>query len=220
MQNTQQVKIRKLVMGAMLSAITVLLTFTPIGMIPLPPPLLAVTMVHIPVLVAVLSEGLWVGVITGVTFGVCSFIRAWELGSVSLTLFFRNPLVSIVPRICIPFLAFFVFWAWKRCVKQTPVMDKVGIILSAVLGSIANTVLCLGVLFLIYGKDLTELINQMILSGNAQASYQNEAGAWLVSIVGLPNGIAEAVVSAILVPMIVMAVQKITKTKKDRGATR
>ncbi|MEG2703030.1 MAG: ECF transporter S component, partial [Clostridia bacterium] len=48
--------IRKMVIAGMLSAITALLTFTPFGMIPLPPPLPAATTVHVPVILAALVE--------------------------------------------------------------------------------------------------------------------------------------------------------------------
>ena len=43
----QSEAIRRMVTAAMLSAITAVLTFTPIGMIPLPPPLLSATTVHL-----------------------------------------------------------------------------------------------------------------------------------------------------------------------------
>ena len=86
----------------MLSAIVAVLTFTPIGMIPLPPPLPSATMVHIPVLLAALAEGPVVGLIVGLVFGLCSCIRAWETGMVCLALFFRNPVISVLPPWEIP----------------------------------------------------------------------------------------------------------------------
>ena len=87
----QSEAIRRMVTAAMLSAITAVLTFTPIGMIPLPPPLLSATTVHLPVILAALVEGPVVGLVVSLVFGLCSFIRAWESGAVGLTLFFRNP---------------------------------------------------------------------------------------------------------------------------------
>ena len=73
----QSDRIRQMTVAAMLSAITALLVFTPIGMIQLPPPLLAVTTVHVPVLIAALVEGWWVGGFVGLVFGTCSLIRAF-----------------------------------------------------------------------------------------------------------------------------------------------
>lgn len=198
--------IRRMVVASMLSAITAVLVFTPIGMIPLPPPLLSVTTVHIPVILAVLAEGGWVGLSVGLVFGICSFIRAWQVGMVGLTLFFRDPLVSILPRLLVPLTALGVYLLWKRFVRSGPVRDHIGAALAAVVGSVTNTFCCLGMLLLRYGGELNGLINGMIAAGNAEAQYAQNASGWLVAAVGLPNGIAEAVVAALLIPLIKTAV--------------
>lgn len=207
----QSEAIRRMVVAGMLSAITAILTFTPIGMIPLPPPLLSATTVHLPVILAALVEGPVVGLVVGLVFGLCSFIRAWESGAVGLTLFFRNPLISIVPRMLVPLAALGVYLLWKRLALKGAVSDKVGAAVASAAGSVANTVLCLGALVLIYGADLTALINNMISAGSADAAYLNDAGAWLVAVVGLPNGLSEAVVAAVIVPMIKIAVEAVTR---------
>ncbi|MBP3645059.1 MAG: ECF transporter S component [Clostridia bacterium] len=208
-RSSQSDRIRRMVISAMLSAITAVLTFTPIGMIPLPPPLPSATMVHIPVLVAALVEGPSVGLIVGLVFGLCSCIRAWETGMVGLTLFFRNPLISVLPRLIVPLAAIAVWMLWKKIVKDNAVTDKIGAAVSAAAGAITNTVLCLGLIILFYGNDLTVMLNEMIAAGNADAAYLNDAGAWLVAAVGLPNGIAEMLVAAVIVPMVKTAVDAV-----------
>lgn len=210
-RSQQSERIRKMVIAAMLSAIVAVLTFTPIGMIPLPPPLPSATTVHIPVLLAALVEGPVVGLIVGLVFGLCSFIRAWEAGMVGLTLFFRNPLISVAPRLLVPLIAFGVWLLWKKLVRNNMVTDKIGAAVAAVIGTIANTTLCLGMIVLLYGTDLTVMINEMITAGNAEAAYLNNAGAWLVAVVGVPNGIGESIVAAIIVPMLKVAVEAVTR---------
>lgn len=214
----QSDRIRQMTVAAMLSAITALLVFTPIGMIQLPPPLLAVTTVHVPVLIAALVEGWWVGGFVGLVFGVCSLIRALESGAVGLTLFFRNPLISVLPRILFPLGAYAVYLLLKKLFRDGQVRDKIAAGIAAAVGAILNTVLVLGTLYLIYGAKLTELVNNMISAGNAEAHYLDHAGAWLVAAVGLPNGIAEAVVAALLVPMVKVAVDAVTKRKGRKQA--
>ena len=213
-RSKQSESIRKMVVAGMLSAITAVLTFTPIGMIPLPPPLLSATTVHLPVILAALVEGPVVGLIVGLVFGLCSFIRAWESGAVGLTLFFRNPLISIVPRLLVPLVALGVYLLWKRLVKNNAVTDKIGAAIASAAGSITNTVLCLGVLILIYGNDLTQMVNEMISAGSADAVYLNNVGAWIVAFVGLPNGIGEAIVAAVIVPMIKIAVEAVLRRSR------
>jgi len=183
----------------------------------LPPPLPAVTLVHIPVILAVLIEGPWVGVPVGLIFGLCSFIRAWETGMVGLTLFFRNPLVSILPRMIIPLTAWVIYRLWSRLFSaKRGVMDKIGAGVAAVAGALTNTVLCLGMILLLYGADLSVLVNNLIALGGVNHAYQGNAGMWLVVAVGLPNGLAEAAVAAIVVPMIKTAVDAI----RNRGTKR
>lgn len=213
-RSKQSESIRKMVVAGMLSAITAVLTFTPIGMIPLPPPLLSATTVHLPVILAALVEGPVVGLIVGLVFGLCSFIRAWESGAVGLTLFFRNPLISIVPRLLVPLVALGVYLLWKRLVKNNAVTDKIGAAIASAAGSITNTVLCLGALILIYGNDLTQMVNEMISAGSADAVYLNNVGAWIVAFVGLPNGIGEAIVAAVIVPMIKIAVEAVLRRSR------
>ena len=209
-RSRQSERIRQMVITSMLSAITAVLTFTPIGMIPLPPPLPSATMVHIPVLVAALVEGPAVGLVVGLVFGVCSLIRAWEVGMVGLTLFFRNPVISVLPRLVVPLAAVAVWMLWKKIVRNNAVTDKIGAAIAAAIGAVTNTVLCLGLIVLVYGADLTAMLNEMVAAGNADAAYLNNAGAWLVAVVGLPNGIAEALVAAVIVPMIKTAVDVVS----------
>ena len=206
----QTVSIWRMVITAMLGAVTALLTFTPVGMIMLPPPLPAVTLVHIPVILAALAEGPWVGVPVGLIFGLCSLIRAWGSGMVGLTLFFRNPLVSVLPRMIIPIAAWAAYLLWGKLFGQNKVADKLGAGVAAAVGALTNTVLCLGAIVLLYGADLTVLVNNLISLGNANNTYVNNAGAWLVVAVGLPNGLAEAAVAALLVPMVKTAVDAIS----------
>jgi len=207
--------IRRMVVTAMLSAITALLTFTPVGMITLPPPLPAVTLVHIPVILAALIEGPWVGVPVGLVFGLCSFIRAWGSGMVGLTLFFRNPLVSVVPRMIIPLAAWGAYTLWKKLWPSDGAMEKVGAGEAAAIGALTNTVLCLGAIVLLYGSELTVLVNNLISTGSTEGAYLNQAGAWLVAAVGVPNGLAEAAVAAVIIPMIKAAVDALNK--RGRG---
>lgn len=83
--------------------------------------------------------------------------------------------------------------------------------MASVFGSLTNTVLCLGTLLLIYGADLTAMLNEMVSAGGLEASYMNNAGTWLVVAVGLPNGIGEAIVAAIIVPVVKVAVEAVTR---------
>ena len=202
---------RRIVVTSMLAAITVLLAFTPVGMIPMPPPLPAITLVHLPVIIAVLLEGPMIGISIGFVFGISSLIRAWGSGIVGLSLFFRNPLVSVIPRMLIPLAVWGIYVLLSRIIKKGKVAEKAISAVAAAMGAVTNTVLCLGMIVLLYGQDLSVIVNNLIASGDASQSYASHAGAWLVAVVGLPNGISEAIVAAIIVPLIKIAVESATR---------
>lgn len=208
-------RLYKMVIAAMLAALTALLTFTPIGMIPLPPPLPNATTVHIPVIVAALTEGWAVGLFVGLTFGVCSLIKNWT-ASAGLSLFFRNPLVSVLPRLLIPIAAILIYMLWKKTLGRGKAKDTVGAAISAVFATAVNTVGCLGMIALIYGNELTELVRNIAGADPSKAQYMDHAGEWLVAAVGLPNGIAECILAALLVPAIKLAVDAVRRRSANR----
>lgn len=207
----QALSTKRLVVAALLVAITIFLAYSPIGMIPLPPPLTNATTVHIPVLLGVVLEGPWLGLLLGLTFGVCSLLIAISSPAVSLTFFFRDPLVSILPRLLFPLIAWGVLWLWRRFVTKGKAAERVGVGVAAVVGSLMNTVLCLGAIVVLHGAGLNELVNNFIKAGGANSLYLDQAGAWLVAVVGLPYGLSEAVVAAVLVPAVYTALAAINR---------
>ena len=103
---------RKLVVTAVLGALTIVLSVTPIGgYIPVGPTM--ATILHVPVIIAAILEGPLVGGLVGLIFGGFSCGRAWVAPMVPTDYFFRNPLISIVPRILIGIVAYFVY-AWLK----------------------------------------------------------------------------------------------------------
>ena len=203
--------VRRIVITAMLSAITVLLAFTPIGMIPMPAPLPSITLVHLPVILAALLEGPVVGMAIGFVFGISSLIRAIPSGALTLTFFFRYPWVSVLPRMIIPIMVWLAYMLFSKILSNKKIGDKVATAIAAAIGAITNTVLCLGVIILLYSQGITEIMQNVIGIESAHA------GAWLVTAVGVPNGITEAVTAAVLIPVIKLAIDASAKRFK-RGS--
>ena len=128
MSSKKKMSTRKLTVTGMMIAITMILSYTPLGIIPLQP--VSATIVHIPTIIIALLEGPLVGGIVGAAFGIVSMIKAITQPSGILDPCFMNPIVSILPRICI------------------------GVI--AALGSLTNTLGAMGLIYFIYVEDLTE----------------------------------------------------------------
>ena len=94
------------------------------------------------VIIGAVLEGPLVGTIIGAIFGIFSLLQAYLAPTGPGDLFFRDPLVSIFPRLFIGVVA----WAVYRAIR--PLNEIVALALAAVAGTLTNTVLVLGMLVL------------------------------------------------------------------------
>ena len=128
--------VRQIVVAGILGGIAIFLGATRLGFIPVPNLAGNATILHVPVILGGALEGPVVGTIVGLIFGVFSFIQA-EVP------FFRNPLVSILPRLLIGVVA------WAAFVGLKNVSVDLASAVSGVLGSLTNTVGVLGMAVLL-----------------------------------------------------------------------
>jgi uncharacterized membrane protein len=179
-----QNRTRKLVVTGVMGAITVLLGVTHWGFIPWFGGI-SLTIMHVPVIIAAILEGPIVGLGVGFIFGIFSLIQAAVAPTSPADVWFTNPLLSIVPRLFIGPVAYFV---WKL-LEKIPV---VGLIAAGVAGSLTNTILVLGVI------GLMGLLPWAVLGG-----------------IVISNGLIEAGVSAFIVLVVVAAWRQIRIGKRQ-----
>lgn len=122
---------RRIVIAGILGAIAILLAVTRLGFIPVPNFTGNATIMHVPAILGGVLEGPVVGFLVGGIFGVFSFIQA-EVPA------FKDPLVSILPRLLIGIVA----WAVFVGLRGTNVY--VASLAAGLLGTLANTVGVLG----------------------------------------------------------------------------
>lgn len=115
----RKITTRKMVVTAILGAITVVLGLTPLGFIPLG--LISITTMHIPVIVAGILEGPFVGGLVGLIFGLSSMLNA-VLRPTPISFIFLNPIVSVLPRILIGVFSAYVYKFLKK--KNNDVVRK------------------------------------------------------------------------------------------------
>lgn len=168
-----QDRTRKIVVTAVLGAITILLGLTHWGFIPWFGGI-SLTIMHVPVIIGAILEGPLVGAGIGLIFGLFSMLQAAIAPTGPLDPLFTNPLLAVVPRLFIGPVAWLVWTA----LKKWPV---VGLIASGIAGSLTNTVLVLGVLGLFFGRApvMTQIFGEALwkpLSGIAVVSGLPEAG--------------------------------------------
>jgi len=123
--------VRKIVVSGVLAAIAILLGWTRLGFIPVPTLAGNATIMHVPAIIGGVMEGWLVGGLVGTIFGLFSFLQA-------TTPLFKDPLVAILPRIFIGITSYFAYVGLKRF------NEYAALIVAAVVGTLTNTVLVLG----------------------------------------------------------------------------
>lgn len=98
--------VRKMTIIGVLGAISVVLGMTPLGFIPVGPT--RATIMHIPVIIGALMEGPLVGGFVGLIFGLFSIYQAVTMPT-PVSFVFLNPLVSVLPRILIGIVSYYVY---------------------------------------------------------------------------------------------------------------
>jgi len=144
---TLSLNTRKIVIAGILGAIAILLAVTRLGFIPAPNPSGNATILHVPAIIGGVLEGPVVGLLVGAIFGIFSFIQA-EVP------FFKDPLVSILPRLFIGIVAWAVFVGLRRTNLY------IASIAAAVLGTLANTVGVVGMIIFrgYFGSELWAIV--------------------------------------------------------------
>ena len=111
MTKKKKLDVRKLTIIGVLGAISVVLGSTPIGFIPVGPT--RATIMHIPVIIGAIAEGPIVGAFIGLIFGLFSIFQA-VTAPTPVSFVFLNPLVSVIPRILIGLVSFYVYNGLKK----------------------------------------------------------------------------------------------------------
>lgn len=183
-------KTAKLTKAAMITAIIFLLGLTPLGYPTIPP--IALTVVMVPVAIGSVMLGPVYGIFFGVCFGITSILHAFMVPTPTSPLFY-NPLISVVPRIIVGILPYYVYKIFPKGGNGKKCVAGFAAGLSA---AIINTVLVLGSLYLFKGAD----------AAAAFGVSQTTLGITLLGV-ATANGIPEAIVSGILTSAVVTALQ-------------
>ena len=195
---TRQTVNYKIAMTGIFGALSIILAFTPIGYIQVGP--LAITIMHIPTILATLTAGLIPGLCTGFIFGISSLIVAATSGTAS-NVFFVNPMVSVLPRMLFPVAV----WGIFKLFDLIPHMPKtLSSGFAAAIGTAVHTVLVLGALVIFYGKELGFATDNML------KGFFIFLGGTLAT-----NGVWEIVSATVLTVLVTGAIYGI-KSKKSR----
>jgi uncharacterized membrane protein len=182
---------REIVLTAMLCAILLLMSFTPLGYLNIGP--LAISFNMIPVAIAAIALGPVGGMILGGMFGITSFLQCVGIGGTSamgVVLFGIDPVLAFVqrffPRLLAGLLAGYVYKGVKRLSNATTAGFATGF--SAAL---LNTVLFMSALILLFGR--TEYMQNLMDGKNVFL--------FVCTFVGI-NAVVEMIATSLIVGVV------------------
>lgn len=185
--------VRHMAVTGMLGAVSVVLGMTPLGFIPVGPT--NATIMHIPVIIGAIVEGPIVGMLVGLIFGIFSMIRSVTTPT-PVSFVFWNPLVAVLPRILIGLVSYYIYKAAMKTTKN----ETVSLGIAGALGTLANTVGVLGMVYVLYAKEFVGALG--LASDNAFK---------VIASIGITNGLPEMFVAMIIVTAAVKGIKRIKR---------
>jgi len=203
MKNTN-INVGKMVRLAVLVAIILVMSFTPLGY--LRTPVIEITFIMIPVAIAAIVIGPAGGAIAGGVFGVTSFIQCFGMSPFGAVLLSINPvytfIICMIPRIIAGWLPGFIYRAVNRIGKNR----TTSAISASLAAPLLNTVLFVLTLYLLFGK--TEFV----------MGFGERIWDGFVTIVGI-NGLVEAGVGFIVGTTVSRALVHFFPEQSSHGKT-
>ena len=179
---------------AFLTAIMMVMAFTPLGYIPLP--FMNATTMHIPVIIGACLLGPKTGALLGAIFGITSVVKATIQPNITSFVFtpfysfspqfhggFESLVVAIAPRILIGLIAGYVFLFLKKRMRGL----SLPLLISGFVGSMVNTIGVMSLIYLLFGE-------QYAAAGGKDPSMLFGV---IMGVIGI-NGIPEALIAAVL----------------------
>lgn len=193
---------------AMLLAIEAIVCFTPLGSLPIGP--LVATLSHIPVIITAILLGTVPGMIMGLAFGLFSFL-VWTFMPASPLAFVFTPFytfgdisgnfwslaICFIPRILIGLVTGLTFRAFQKAFAKFDKIQVLSYTLSGILGSLTNTLLVLGGIYVFFGRPYAEVM---------EVSYDVLLGLIGTSIA--TNGVLEAVLGGVVAFAVCMPLRR------------
>ena len=186
----KNINVRKMSIISVLSAISIMLSMTPLGFIPIGPT--NATIMHIPVIIGAIVEGPAVGMIVGLIFGLTSLIRNLTMPTIT-SFAFINPLVSVLPRVLIGIVAYYVYQITIKITKNSFISGWI----TGFIGSLVNTIGVLGMIYVLYGARYAQALEKSAASAKT-----------LLLTLATTSGIPEAILGGFVVSAVAVILKK------------
>lgn len=176
---------KRLALAGALSALEIVLTITNLGFISFSP-VVSITILQIPVILAACLAGLPEGIFVGAVMGIMSLIKAAMSPTGILDPLFVYPWNSVLPRMLLGAVA----WGFFKVLSMIPHMPKtVNAAVSAFAATFCHTLMVYGCIFLFSGADMRAALDSIGMTG---VGYLGVVG------VGIVSELLEAVASLVV----------------------
>lgn len=155
---------------------------------------LTLTLMHIPVLCAVVFAGFSGAVVSSLVFGIISFVNALAVSGGAMSEFLKNPLCSVFPRLLFGLVA---WWIFSVISKRISVFFGAGI--SAFAASFLHSFLVMGAVYLFFYRRALVVFNK--------------TGYFELMQKLLPGVLPEAVIAAIILFVLSLMAKKVKPCK-------
>lgn len=200
-------KTRNMALASIFIAIIVILAFTPFGYVPLG--FMNATIIHVPVIIGAIILGPKYGGFLGMMFGLTSLWKNTNMPNPTSFVFspfvkmgeyggnFGSLIICMVPRILIGIVAYYVFRAAMKVLKDKKGKRVTALAAAGVAGSLTNTILVMNLIYLFFGKEY----------GHAAKGVTEGVYGVIIGIICI-NGVPEAILAAILTVAVTQALVK------------
>ena len=210
-KNKEKKGTRWMVSVALMAAIIIVLTNTPLGMIQLP--IIKATTVHIPVIIGAILFGPLAGAILGGVFGICSLISntmAPTLLSFAFSPFLASNLAGVLKALwisvgCRILIGVAAGWIWILF-RKIKLNTYVALAITGFAGSMVNTIMVMGSIYFLLAQQYAEAKEVAVT-----------AVFGLIMGTVTASGIPEALAAAVLVAVIGKVLMRLTASSQTQS---
>lgn len=198
----QKKDLRRMVQVALLAAIMIAMSMTPLGYIPLP--FMKATIMHVPVIIGACLLGPKIGAGLGALFGVTSIVMNTVNPTITSFVFtpfysfdgrfsggFSSIIVALVPRILIGVVSGWVFILLRKLSNN----DTISLGVAGFAGAMTNTVGVMSLIYVLFGEQYA------IAGGKDPQIILNV----IIGVVAT-NGVMEAIIASVLTALVCKAI--------------
>lgn len=202
-------QIFKLVFASLLATMIIIMTFVdPLGYIPIGG--VAITLIHIPVIVGGIVLGRKYGLVLGLVFGLGSMFRS--LLQYTLHAPFVNPLLSVLPRMLFGFLVIDIYHFFNKYVKK----EKLSLIIATGASSLFHSLIVLPLLYLFWVTNFYPFVSEYNFAKGTELANQYLSTNIFYFIYGIfvSNAIFEFLLAILIATPIIIALKALMKAKQ------